>query len=101
MHQIKAFFNILDAIAGLFWSFTLIDVLPFIFSGHGKSLLSDFSGIVNVLISIAGLIYLVFRIIHFARMSRLHIEYKKQEILEKKDANFYKRFHDEFLKDKK
>ena len=100
MQQIKAFFNFLDLAAGALWGLTLYDILPFIFSGDSKNLLSNFSGVINLLISIAGLVYLVFRIVHFARMSKLHIEFKKQEIIEKKEANFYKKFYDEFLKDR-
>lgn len=101
MQQVKDFLNFIDVIVGTFWSLTVMDLYPLIFSGQITiSAISNISTFVNLLLAIAGLVYLVFRIIHFVRMSRLHIEYKKQEILEKKNANFYKKFHDEFLEPK-
>ena len=98
MQQIKDFLNFLDILVGTFWSFTLMDVLPIVFSGQiGTQLLSSASGIVNLLLAIAGLIYLVVRLIHFIRMSKLHIESKKQDIIAKKHANFYTKWDKEFI----
>lgn len=101
MQQVKDFLNFIDVIVGTFWSLTVMDLYPLIFSGQITiSAVSNISTFVNLLLAIAGLIYLVFRIIHFVRMSRLHIEYKKQEILEKQNANFYKKWREEFLEPK-
>jgi len=101
MQQIKDFLNFIDIIVGTFWSMTVLDLYSVLFSGQITiSVLSDISTFVNMLLAIAGLIYLVVRIVHFVKMSKLHIEYKKQEILEKKNANFYKKFTDEFLQPK-
>jgi len=101
MQQIKDFLNFVDIIVGTFWSMTVLDLYSVLFSGQITiSVLSDISTFVNMLLAIAGLIYLVVRIVHFVKMSKLHIEYKKQEILEKKNANFYKKFTDEFLQPK-
>ena len=101
MQQIKDFLNFVDIIVGTFWSMTVLDLYSVLFSGQITiSVLSDISTFVNMLLAIAGLVYLVVRIVHFIRMSKLHIEYKKQEILEKQNANFYKKFTDEFLKPK-
>lgn len=102
MHQIKEFLNFLDLVVGTFWSLTIMDLYPIIFSGQITfSSVANLSTFVNLLLAIAGLVYLIFRIIHFVRMSKLHIEFKRQEIIEKKNANFYKKFHDEFLDNKK
>lgn len=101
MQQVKDFLNFIDVIVGTFWSLTVMDLYPLIFSGQITiSAVSNISTFVNLLLAIAGLIYLVFRIIHFVKMSRLHIEYKKQEILEKQNANFYKKWNKEFLEAK-
>lgn len=98
MQQIKDFLNFLDFLVGTFWSFTMMDILPIVFSGQITSqLLSSVSGIVNLLLAIAGLIYLVVRLIHFIRMSKLHIESKKQDIIAKKHANFYTKWDKEFI----
>jgi hypothetical protein len=101
MQQIKDFLNFLDVLVGTFWSITLLDLYPLLITGQlTNNAMSSISGFVNLLLAIAGLIYLVLRIIHFFRMSKLNLEYKKQEIIEKKNANFYKKFHDEFIETK-
>jgi hypothetical protein len=98
MQQIKDFLNVLDLIVGTFWSITMVDFLPVLFSGQlTKNVISSFSVFINLLLAIAGLVYLILRIIHFFRMSKLHIEYKRQEIIEKENANFYKKFTGEFI----
>lgn len=101
MQQIKEFLNFLDVLVGTFWSITLLDLYPLLMTGQlTNTALSSISGFVNLLLAIAGLVYLVLRIIHFFRMSKLNIEFKRQEIIEKKNANFYKKFKDEFLEPK-
>lgn len=101
MQQIKDFLNVLDLIVGTFWGLTVMDLYPLLMTGQVNfSMLSNISTFVNLLVAIAGLVYLIVRTIHFIRMSKLHIEFKRQEIIEKKNANFYKKFHDEFI-DKK
>jgi len=101
MQQIKDFLNFLDVLVGTFWSFTMMDIIPIIFSGQITSqLLSSVSGVVNLLLAIAGLAYLVVRLIHFIRMSKLHIQMKKEEIIEKQNSNFYKKFTKEFKVEK-
>lgn len=88
MQQVKDFLNFLDVIVGTFWGFTMIEIIPIFFSGQiTNTLLSSASGIVNLLLAIAGLIYLVLRIRHFFRMSKLHFEYRKEELIEKKNLN--------------
>jgi len=105
MQQIKTFFNILDAIAGLFWSFTLIDLIPLLSSGS-TVIFTQIDNLIKILISIAGFVYLVVRINHFHRNSKIDRELKaieliyKQEELSKKDLKFLKKFYEEFLKDK-
>jgi len=98
MQQIKDFLNLLDFIVGTYWSITMMDILPLIFSGQITSqILSSVSGVVNLLLAIAGLVYLIVRLVHFIRMSKLHIESKKQDIIAKKHANFYTKWDKEFI----
>lgn len=98
MQQIKDFLNFLDILVGTFWSFTMMDVLPIIFSGQiYDGLLGSLSGFVNLMLAIAGFVYLIVRLIHFIRMSKLHIESKKQDIIAKKNANFYNKWDSEFV----
>jgi len=98
MQQIKDFLKLLDLIVGTYWSITMIDIIPVLFSGQITAFaISSISALVNLLLAIAGLVYLIIRIIHFFRMSKLHIEYKKQEILEKERGNFPYKWNKEFI----
>ena len=84
MQQVKEILRFLDLLVGTFWSITVVDLLPIVISGQiTQFAISSISAFVNLLLAIAGLVYLLLRIIHFFRMSKLHIEYKRQEILEK------------------
>jgi len=88
MQQIKEFLNFLDVIVGTFWGFTMIEIIPILLSGQvTNTLLSNASGIVNLLLAIAGLIYLILRAWHFYRMSILHWAYRKEELIKKKNLN--------------
>lgn len=98
MQQIKDFLKLLDFIVGTYWSITMMDLIPMVFSGQITiTALSNISTFVNLLVAIAGLVYLVVRTVHFIRMSKLHIESKKQDIIAKKQANFYNKWDKEFL----
>ena len=101
MQQVKDFLNFIDIFVGMFWSFTMIEVMPIILSGQiATNLLSSMSGFVNLLVAIAGLIYLAVRTVHFYKMSKLHIQLKKEEIIEKQNANFYGKWNKNFLEPK-
>jgi hypothetical protein len=94
MNQIKDFLNLLDFIVGTFWSMTIVELIPVLSSG--TVILNSFDNALKILFSLVGLIYLAFRLIHFIRMSKLNIEFRKQEIIEKERLNFYKKWGDEF-----
>ena len=101
MHQVREFLNFLDYIVATFWGFTLIEVVPIVTGGNIlPEIMSSLSDFIKVLFSIAGLIYLIFRLIHFIRMSKINIEIRKEELYEKQNANFRDKFKNEFLNDK-
>ncbi len=88
MQQVKDFLNFLDIIVGTFWGFTMIEIVPLIISGQvANTLLSSISGVVNLLVAFAGLVYLILRAWHFYRMSILHWAYRREELIEKKRNN--------------
>lgn len=99
MNQIKAVFAVLDFVIGTFWSMTIVELIPVLSSG--TIILNSFDNAIKILFSLVGLIYLAFRLIHFIRMSKLNIEFRKQEIIEKERLNFYKSWDKEFLENKK
>lgn len=94
MEEIKGFFGYLDYVAATFWGITIYDILPYIGTSN---LISSVDNAVKFLFALVGLIYAIARLIHFIIMARLNRKYREQEIIEKENANFYKKFHDEFL----
>lgn len=101
MQQIKDFLNFLDYIVATFWGFTVIEIMPLLTSGSASlTVLNSVSEFIKVLFAIAGLIYLIVRLMHFIKMSKINIDIRKEELEEKKNANFYKKFNNEFI-DKK
>lgn len=105
MHHIRTLLNFVDIVLGAFWSITFMEVLPFLYSGQ-TIILSDLDNVIKLLFSIAGLIYLIVRIQHYYKNTKLDRELKaidlisRQEELSKKDLAFLKKFYEEFLKDR-
>ena len=98
MQQVKDFINFLDYIVATFWGFTLVEIIPAVVTGGlFPNMLSSISDFIKVLFAIAGLIYLIVRLIHFVRMSKINLEIRKEELYEKQNANFKNKFNKEFL----
>lgn len=72
----------------------MIDLIQMAISGN--NFLATFDGFVKMLLSIAGLVYLVVRITHTIKMNKLNQRYREEEIKEKQNDNFYKRFNKDF-----
>ena len=99
MHTIKSFLNFIDIILGTFWSITLIEVVPLVTSSP-VVVFSQVDNIIKILFSLAGLVYLIFRIINYWHMSKLNREIKKLEIYRLKNENLIVRLGEEFLKER-
>lgn len=104
MYQIKSIVNFADYIFGLIWSYSFIELIPYLGS------LSVFSSVdekVKSYLLIVGLFYGIARLIFYCMKgirenARAILEEKKlaQEI-ENNRVDFYKKFNQEFLKDNK
>jgi len=105
MQTIKSVLNYIDIMVGYLWGLTFMEVIPLITTGS-PIIFTQFDNFIKTLISIAGLVYLVVRINHYYRNSKIDRELKaielihKQEELSKKDLKFLKKFYEEFLKDR-
>ena len=99
MHQVRDFLNFLDYIVATFWGFTLVEVVPVIATeGLSFNILSSLSEFIKILFAIAGLIYLVFRLIHFVKMSKINVQIRNQELKKLEGENFKAKWNNEFLK---
>ena len=95
MVKIKSFLIGFDYLSLSLSGYTTIDLIQLAISGN--NILSTFDGFVKLLLSIAGLVYLVVRIVHSIKMNRLNQRYREQEVIEKESHNkFNRRFNKEF-----
>jgi len=100
MQQIKTFFNLIDILLGTFWSMTVIEIVPLLTSGT-TLVFTQVDNVIKILFSLAGLVYLIFRIINYYHMSKLNREIKRLEIYKLNNEKFFVDFNKEFLNDKK
>ena len=101
MQQLKEFFNFIDYLVGTFWGITLVEVVPVLAAnGIKSSLMSSFSELISTLFAFAGLVYLVVRLIHYIRMSKINVAYRKEELKKIERENFPWEWNKEFIKNK-
>ncbi len=99
MQQLKDILSFLDIVVGTFWGFTMMEVIPLITSGT-TIVFTQLDNAIKILFALVGLIYTIVRLVHFYKISKLNREFRQQEIIEKQNANFYRKWDKEFIKDK-
>ena len=97
MQQVKDVLNFIDILLGTFWSYMIIDIIP-ILAYSPTVILSDVDNIIKILFSLAGLVYLIFRIINYWHMSKLLREIKQLEIYRLKNENLIIKLGEDLLK---
>jgi uncharacterized membrane protein len=101
MQHLKDFFNFIDYIVATFWGITLVEIVPVLASnGIMHGLMSSFSELISTLFAFAGLIYLVVRLIHYIRMSKINVAIRKEELKKIESDNFKAKWDHQFIKDK-
>jgi hypothetical protein len=76
--------------------YSFIDIMNIFISGNLA--LSSVENFIKLLLSMAGFVYLCARTYHFIVKSSLDREYRREEIIEKKNQNFPKKWDREFIK---
>jgi hypothetical protein len=95
MQQFREVLNFVDLIVGSFWGVTIVEIIPIISSGS-TMVFTQVDDVIKITFAFVGLIYALVRLIHFAKISKLNRDYREQEIIEKKNTNFYKKWEKEF-----
>lgn len=91
MVQIKAYLISLDYICLLVSGYSFIDILG------GNLAMSSIDNFVKLLLSMAGFVYLCARTYHFILKSSLDRKFREEEIIEKKNQNFDRKFKKNFV----
>ena len=104
MQQIRDFLNFLDFTFATIWGYTLIEIVPNFSSAY---VFSSVDNIIKSLFALVGLIYASFRCFFYYKKcirenakAMLEEQRLMQELENMKAQNFYKKFNNEFLKDK-
>jgi predicted membrane protein len=98
MHYFKDFFSALNYGFYCFYSFTFIDVVKKI--SYGDFYLSNATNFAQFILTVIGVFFAYFKLKSYIRDSKIKSEILEQDLQEKKNANFYKKFKDEFIENK-
>jgi len=98
MLTIKYIFNAINYVFFVFYSYTLIDVVKKV--SFGEFYLSNANNFLQFILTLIGIFYAYYRLKTYIRDSRTRSELLEQELLEKQNAHFYKKWTHEFLEPK-
>lgn len=95
MERVKVFLLSLDWIFLTISGYSFIDIASTLVAGNLA--MSSFENFIKLLLSMAGFVYLCARTYHFIMKSALEREMLKEEIIEKRNGNFKKKWNTEFI----
>jgi hypothetical protein len=95
MQQLKEALNFVDLIVGSFWGVTVVEIIPLIRT-QSTVVFTQIDDVIKITFAFVGLIYALVRLIHFYKISKLNRDYREQEIIEKQNNNFRKKWDREF-----
>jgi len=98
MHAIKQLFNALNYGFYCLYSFTLIDVVKKL--SFGEFYLSNATNFVQFLLTLIGVFFAYYKLRTYIRDSKTRSKMLEQELLEKQNEHFYKRWRNDFLEPK-
>jgi len=95
MQTFKWLFNSLNYGFYCLYSFTLIDVIKKVLFNQFN--LSNATNFVQFLLTLIGVIFAYFRLRSYIRDSKIKSEILEQELIHKKNSNFYTKWDKEFI----
>lgn len=95
MELAKFIFNVRDYFIGIIYSFTFIDVTKKIL--FNEFYLSNLTNLVQLLATVVALFFGYFKLLAYIRDSRIKTKILEQELVEKQNANFRKKFERDFI----
>jgi hypothetical protein len=98
MHQVKNFF---DLCFGTLWGVNLIKILPLIMNTGTAVVFPQLDKALSITITVLGIAYAIARLIITIRKAKQDERFREQEIIEKQNSNFLKKWNDEFIEPKK
>jgi len=99
MQTIKFLFNALNYSFYCLYSFTVIDVVKKI--TFGEFYLSNATNFTQFILTLIGVFFAYYKLKTYIRDSRTKSRILEQELKERQDNHFFKRWHMEFIEPKK
>lgn len=99
MQTIRFLFNAINHCFFVFYSFTIIDVVKKV--TFGEFYLSNATNFTQFILTLIGVFFAYFKLRTYIRDSRIKSQILEQELREKQDNHFYKKWNKEFIGPKK
>lgn len=99
MQTIRFLFNAINYCFFVLYSFTIIDVVKKV--TFGEFYLSNATNFVQFILTLIGVFFAYYKLKTYIRDSRIKSQILEQELREKQDNHFYKKWNKEFIEPKK
>lgn len=96
MQTVKFLFNSINYFFFVFYSFTIIDVVKKV--SFGEFYISEATNFTQFILTLIGVFFAYFKLRTYIRDSRTKSQILEQELQEKRDSHFYKKFNGQFIK---
>ena len=96
MQTVRFLFNAINYCFFVFYSFTIIDVVKKV--TFGALYLTNATNFTQFILTIIGVFFAYFKLRTYIRDSRIKSQILEQELQEKRDNHFYKKFNGQFIK---
>ena len=96
MQTVKFLFNAINYCFFVFYSFTIIDVVKKV--SFGEFYISEATNFTQFILTLIGVFFAYFKLRTYIRDSRTKSQILEQELQEKRDNHFYKKFNGQFIK---
>lgn len=95
MHHVKWFFNAINYGFYCLYSFTIIDVVKKV--TFDEFYLSNATNFVQFVLTLIGVVFAYFRLRSYIRDAKVKSEILEQDLIAKRQANFYNKWDEEFI----
>lgn len=94
MHYVRFVFSTLNYLGYCFWSFSILNFAEQILNDNFN--FKSINSFLSACAAVVALVFAVFKLLAYIRDSKIRSKLLEQELLEKQNSNFYKKWNHEF-----
>lgn len=95
MHYARFVFSIINYVGYCFWSFSVLNFAEQILNDNFN--FKNINSFLSACAAIVALVFAIFKLMAYVRDSKIRSKMLEQELIEKQNNNFYKKWNQEFL----